>query len=74
MRKYETRIESVEYLDEITCDRCKKIITDELEEQEAMTLRFTGGYSSVFGDGANVEVDICQQCLKELVGDFCRYC
>ncbi len=39
---------------------------------EALRLRFAGGYGSVFGDGARVEADLCQYCIKELIGPFCR--
>jgi len=58
-----------------TCDRCKKEFDTEggfLEMQEFHHIRFTGGYGSVFGDMSQVECDLCQRCLKELVGDFCR--
>ncbi len=52
------------------CDRCGREIThDEHSEwSETLRLRFTGGYGSVFGDGARVEADLCQQCVKELIG------
>lgn len=74
MKIYDTQVEPVKYLQAITCDRCKKVMYDEFELQESLSLSFIGGYSSVFGDGANVEADLCQQCLKELIGGFCRYC
>jgi hypothetical protein len=32
-----------------------------------------GGCASVFGDGNEVSCDLCQGCLKELIGDFCIY-
>ena len=57
----------------ITCDRCKKTydVDDYLEIQEFHCIDFTGGYGSVFGDMFKVECDICQHCLKEMIGDIC---
>jgi antitoxin CcdA len=56
-----------------TCDRCKKVYEmDTCQEiQEFLHINFVGGYSSVFGDEATVSADICQHCLKELIGSFC---
>ena len=59
--------------DKFICDKCKEEVTNQLELQEAQTIRFTGGYASVFGDGNRVSCDLCQGCLKELIGDFCIY-
>ena len=57
------------------CDVCGKeyetgdSISD-LEIQEFLTLRFRGGYHSVFGDESEVKCDICQHCLKKLLGEY----
>ncbi len=58
----------------LVCDRCGREITPEEHSEwgEALRLRFTGGYGSVFGDGSRVEADLCQHCVKELIGPFCR--
>ena len=72
--------EDVEKVVAKRCDRCKKEYgmptVDRLqavfEIQEFHHIRFTGGYSSVFGDEATVECDLCQHCLKALVGKFMR--
>ena len=58
----------------INCDKCGKEITPDemMEYQEVYSIRFTGGYSSVFGDGSRVAADFCQQCLKEIIGPYCR--
>ena len=58
----------------ITCDKCGNKFTPEdiFEWQEIYSVNFTGGYGSVFGDGANVTVEFCQKCLKELIGSYCR--
>ena len=62
-------------LDKFICDRCKKEIdgSDEMELQETYSIKFRGGYQSVFGDENDVSCDLCQQCLQELIGNFCRY-
>lgn len=57
----------------IVCDRCRKeysFESDGFEIQEFYPIAFTGGYGSVFEDGTIVEADICQHCLKELIGSF----
>ncbi len=72
---YKTEMIEKQQLDKFICDRCKKEIDidDVLELQEAYSIRFTGGPNSVFGDMNNVSCDLCQQCIKDLIGDFCVY-
>jgi len=62
-----------QFLDKFICDRCKNRISDEMELQETYSIKFRGGYNSVFGDENDVSCDLCQDCLKKLIGDFCRY-
>lgn len=54
------------------CSRCKAKHdeTDIVEMQEMMHWTTTGGFGSVWGDGATVEVTLCQKCVKELFGEF----
>ena len=58
------------------CDKCHKIyknVKDDLYEiQEFLHVRFTGGYGSILGDGANIESDLCQNCVKEVLGPYLR--
>lgn len=75
----ENKIETKEVLVPVkcTCDICKREFDagdteGMMEIQEFQFLRFTGGYSSVFGDDTEVEVDICQYCLKEFIGKSFR--
>lgn len=70
---YKTEMVECQKLDKFICDRCKQEVVHKTELQEAYSIRFTGGYSSVFGDMNNVGCDLCQQCLKDLIGDFCVY-
>ena len=59
------------------CDKChKKFDTnntnDICEMQEFLHFRNTGGYGSIFGDGAKIELDLCQHCVKEVLGLYLR--
>jgi hypothetical protein len=67
------QISQVEILS-VTCDKCGVRYTpaDTMEYQELYSIRFTGGYGSIFGDEAQVSADFCQRCLNELVGPYCR--
>lgn len=56
-------------IDYITCDICKKkydVYEDYLETQEFLSMREIGGYGSIFGDTKEINVDICQHCLKKI--------
>ena len=70
MIKYKTVQRSIKVIDKVFCDKCKKEITDDLEIQEVHSINFVGGYSSIFGDGYEVDIDLCQHCLYELIKDF----
>lgn len=55
------------------CDKChKQYDIDTYEAQEFHHIHFTGGYGSIFGDGVEVECDLCQHCLKEFIGCYYR--
>ncbi len=73
MIKYKQTRKMVEEPEAVICDVCKvEFAADDLETQEFHHVRFTGGYGSIFGDGMHVECDICQYCLKRLIGTYCR--
>ncbi len=73
MIKYKQIRKMVEEPEAVVCDVCKReFAPDALETQEFHHVQFTGGYESVFGDGTRVECDICQHCLKTLIGEHCR--
>jgi hypothetical protein len=64
---------AIEEVASVKCDKCgKEYDTNDLETQEFHHIRFRGGYASVFGDGTEVDCDLCQRCLYEMIGDFCR--
>lgn len=70
MKKFEKQTYTRLVETEITCNRCRRVITlnDIVEWQEVTCIRFTGGFGSVFGDGLSFECDLCQRCLKETLG------
>ncbi len=72
MITYKTELVEHREVDRIICDCCLKELTDIIERQESYQLGFVGGYGSVFGDGNYVRCDLCQHCLKLLVGQFFR--
>jgi len=59
----------------LACDVCKKEYNyekDILEVQEFLQVYFEGGYSSILGDGSKMQADICQYCVKKLLGKYLR--
>lgn len=59
----------------IKCDNCRKIFNvdcDLFELQEFISISHTGGFGSIFGDMTNIELDICQNCFKNILGDIVR--
>lgn len=75
MQHTRTRSAKVTEVTHVTCDRCGREMTPaghDFEHQESLAISFRGGYASVFGDGNLVEADICQHCVKELLGPWLR--
>lgn len=61
----------------IECDICKthfdfSDVKDQMDIQEFTHIDFVGGYGSRFGDGVHMRCDICQNCLKGVLGEFLR--
>lgn len=58
-----------------TCDRCSRRLTpDDDDWHEKLSVAYRGGYYSVFGDGAAISIDLCQQCVHETLGSWLRIC
>lgn len=77
INKYKEKIEiERDICKSITCDICKKeFINDEtniFEILEFTHIHKNCGYGSVFGDEDEIEVDICQNCLKNILGKYIR--
>lgn len=58
----------------ITCDKCGKNIEpdDWAEWQEVTTISFRGGFGSIFGDETSMRCDLCQHCLKDVLGEYLK--
>ena len=50
------------------CDACGTYEESQEEAQEWLSWRHRGGYNSMFGDGEELTLDLCQACLKTLLG------
>ncbi|MGF6963941.1 hypothetical protein OKW43_000946 [Paraburkholderia sp. WC7.3g] len=73
MREYRDR--TVQEVAACTCDRCGRRMTpvdDQWEWYEKMSLDWRGGFGSIFGDGAHVSLDLCQQCVRDTLGRWLR--
>ena len=74
MKHYTEVMKKVKMIDGVVCDKCGKRITmdDIVEYNEMFTYSFIGGYGSVFGDGIEMEIDLCQSCFKEVLGKYLK--
>jgi len=55
------------------CDRCGKLSNiDDAEFKEFLSIDRVCGYGSVFGDGERIAVDLCQRCVKNILGEWLR--
>jgi antitoxin CcdA len=69
----EVVLESVEVGSELSCDRCGlRVGRDDPVFQEFTSIDHLCGYGSIFGDGSQLRLDLCQGCLKEVVGPWLR--
>lgn len=57
----------------LRCDRCGREAEDgESEFFEFTSVDYKTGYGSILGDQNQVEIDLCQHCLKETLGPWLR--
>lgn len=63
---------TVSELSAVICDKCKTRVEvdDVFEMQEMLSLTIQGGYASVLGDGSTYDMDLCQKCVKEVLGPY----
>jgi hypothetical protein len=72
MRRYDIVEVKERRLTGCRCDICDKdLLSDDMEGQEAFSFNAIGGYTSVFGDGAEISIDLCQHCFKDKLGNYC---
>ncbi len=54
----------------MTCLRKIGPSSEFIEHQEALIICFRAGYGSLFGDGNQVEIALCQSCVNEPLGPW----
>ena len=61
------------FVKQIRCDRCARLVDlDEAEFHEFVSIELKAGYGSIFGDGNDVQIDLCQHCLNSSLGPWLR--
>lgn len=66
-------VQSVDVTGALICDRCGiESPMNGSEFHEFTSIGYVAGYGSIFGDGNRVEIDLCQCCLREALGDWLR--
>lgn len=59
------------YVKALRCDRCERSAeAGDPEFHEFTSIDFIAGYASILGDGSRVELDVCQHCLHETLGQW----
>ena len=66
----ETVTEERQIVDALVCDICGREaeLDDYVEYQEFVRIHFIGGYGSIFGDCVEHRCDMCQHCVKAVLG------
>lgn len=66
-----TQTKKIKVIDGFICNKCKKEFRDDIWEiQEMFRHRIVGGFGSVWGDGDEFEIVLCQRCAQELLYDY----
>lgn len=58
------------FVKQIRCDRLSQF--GEVEFHECISIDLKAGYASIFGDGNDVQIDLCQHCLRAVLGPWLR--
>lgn len=74
MQIHEKVRKTIEQFSALVCDKCGKRIEadDTMEMQETLTLVIQGGYAAVLGDGSVYDLDLCQVCVRDVLGPYLR--
>ncbi|WP_176059971.1 hypothetical protein [Paraburkholderia sp. BCC1876] len=71
MLEYQDR--TVQEVAACTCDRCQRHMTpDDPDWHEKLSIAYRRGFESIFGDGCEIGIDLCQECVKETLGAWLR--
>jgi hypothetical protein len=72
----EYQIKKILVLTKLKCSCCKKeydYIKDQFEIQEFIQIFNSCGYNSIFGDNVYYRLDLCQYCVKKLLGEYLEF-
>jgi len=72
MKKTIIETHQVEKIEALVCDVCETEYDDPMEMQEFLCYKDTAGYSSVFGDMNSLSLDMCQHCVKKILGKYIK--
>jgi len=72
MIKSAVELREVDIYKSKVCDMCgmEASVDDEFEAQEFVKIYQSCGYASIFGDGNEFSIDLCQHCLKKIIDHF----
>ncbi|MBH9553971.1 hypothetical protein [Inhella gelatinilytica] len=61
------------YVKQLTCDRCGRTASvDDHEFHSFVSLDFDCTWGSALGDGNHVDLDLCHECVKAVLGPWLR--
>jgi hypothetical protein len=63
---------STPVIGKLICSRCEKVAKYEEEFEEWLIYSNHCGYESIFGDGTIISVELCPQCIKEVLGEYLK--
>jgi len=78
MKNYIEEAYTRKVLDQVVCDCCKNVyendnrLKDVMEIEEFISIDKTNGYGSIFEDESKMKLDLCQHCVKKLLGDYIK--
>jgi hypothetical protein len=68
MQNFEDKV--VKVISHLTCDGCGLQATpSDFEFHEFISINHRCGYSSIHGDGNQLNIDLCQQCFSDMCSD-----
>ncbi len=70
IRKAEKVTTEVLILEKIICDVCHKEFSDHHDFNQVIEIYRDNGYSSLFGDGTVLKLDICEECFSKLLKPY----
>lgn len=73
MRHRSQRKEIVEFIDDVTCDKCEASLKGDIGNVNGLVTSVYGGFdSTALNDGVRYDFDVCEKCLVEWFKTFKR--